>query len=528
MKEKQISPSFDPDTQYDEVTVPYNISTVTLEGELDDKNATVTGLGSHNINVGQNVLAVTVTSTENVIRTYQVVVTREENDEARLSNLQVSGSTLNPIFNKDTYEYSITSTNTNLEIKATPIDNEATYEIINGTNLEVGTSDVIIRVTAKNKKNIKDYTIHVDRKASDNNNLKSLDIDDVTITPEFSKTTTVYYATVPRNVNNIQINAEAEDRNAIVDGIGNEELEVGTNYKEITVTSESGKNKVYTIIITRTPNDNTYLKNLTVSEGTLSPSFEKTNNNYSVTVPYETEEILVDGLLEDDTSIVSGLDKYKLDVGDNKINIVVTSEKGTINTYTVTVTREDIVSSKLKLLEVENYELNQEFNEDVYDYQTTIDYEMTSLQLNIETLDKSQITYTYFNGFDNLLKLRNEHDCIIVYDEIFTALTKSSRLNTEVLDFLSQMRKRRIIFLTTAQEWLEINITLRRYCRYQIECKMLNIFGLGLLIKHCYDAEQMKWSQEDNEYIAPLEETTISKCNVKTAHLYDTFEQIKI
>lgn len=146
---------------------------------------------------------------------------------------------------------------------------------------------------------------------------------------------------------------------------------------------------------------------------------------------------------------------------------------------------------------------------------------------NIKTLDKSQIAYTYFSGFDNLLKLRNEHDCIIVYDEIFTALTKSSKLNTEVLDFLSQMRKRRIIFLTTAQEWLEINITLRRYCRYQIECKMLNIFGFGLLIKHCYDAEQMKWSQEDNEYIAPLEETTISKCNVKTANLYDTFEQIK-
>lgn len=146
---------------------------------------------------------------------------------------------------------------------------------------------------------------------------------------------------------------------------------------------------------------------------------------------------------------------------------------------------------------------------------------------NIKTLDKSQIAYTYFSGFDNLLKFRNEHDCIIVYDEIFTALTKSSKLNTEVLDFLSQMRKRRIIFLTTAQEWLEINITLRRYCRYQIECKMLNIFGFGLLIKHCYDAEQMKWSQEDNEYIAPLEETTISKCNVKIANLYDTFEQIK-
>lgn len=137
------------------------------------------------------------------------------------------------------------------------------------------------------------------------------------------------------------------------------------------------------------------------------------------------------------------------------------------------------------------------------------------------------INYEYFNGFDKLLELRDKTDCIIVFDEIFTALTKTSRINTEVLDFLSQMRKRRIIFITTAQEWLEINITLRRYCRYQIECKMLNILGLGILVKSMYDAEQMKWSSEDNEYIAPLVETTISKCNLSVANSYDTFEQIK-
>lgn len=137
------------------------------------------------------------------------------------------------------------------------------------------------------------------------------------------------------------------------------------------------------------------------------------------------------------------------------------------------------------------------------------------------------VKYTYFTGFDQLLELRNKTDCIIFYDEIFTALTKSSKINSDVLDFLSQMRKRRIIFITTAQEWLEINITLRRYCRYQIECKMLNILGLGVLIKHMYDAEQLKWSNDDNEYIAPLIETTISKCNVRVANSYDTFEQIK-
>lgn len=144
---------------------------------------------------------------------------------------------------------------------------------------------------------------------------------------------------------------------------------------------------------------------------------------------------------------------------------------------------------------------------------------------NVSTI--KGVKYEYFSGFDNLLKLRDKTDCIIFYDEIFTALTKSSKMTKDVLDFLSQMRKRRIVFITTAQEWLEINITLRRYCRFQIECKMLNIFGLGLLVKRMYDAEQLKWDNMENEYIAPLVETTISKCNIKIANSYDTFEQIK-
>ena len=76
-------------------------------------------------------------------------------------------------------------------------------------------------------------------------------------------------------------------------------------------------------------------------------------------------------------------------------------------------------------------------------------------------------------------------------------MTKTSKINTDVLDFLSQMRKRQIIFITTAQEWLEISMTLRRYCRFQIDCEMRNIFGIGILIKRMYDAEQMKWSQEE-------------------------------
>lgn len=143
---------------------------------------------------------------------------------------------------------------------------------------------------------------------------------------------------------------------------------------------------------------------------------------------------------------------------------------------------------------------------------------------NVKTIQG--VKYTPIGGFDDLLKLRNETDCIIFYDEIFTALTKNSRMTTDVLDFLSQMRKRRIVFITTAQEWLEINMTLRRYCRFQIDCRMINFFGLGILIKTFHDAESMKWSNEENEYVAPLLETSISKCNLDIANSYDTFEQI--
>jgi len=137
------------------------------------------------------------------------------------------------------------------------------------------------------------------------------------------------------------------------------------------------------------------------------------------------------------------------------------------------------------------------------------------------------IDYTYIANFDELLSLRDKTDCIIVYDEIFSALQKNTTINKEVLDFLSQMRKRRIICLTTAQEWAEIPLTWRRYCRYQIDCRLIRIPLInGILIKTFKDAENMKWSNDDMEHIAPLLETTITHTQKWVANSYDTYEQI--
>ena len=384
-----LTPSFDPEINYYEVEVPYSVTKIKLDGELDDKNATVTGFGEHNLIVGKNVLAVTVTSTENIVRHYQVIVTRKENDEARLSSIQITSSTLSPNFNKDIYEYNVKTTLTELNINAVTIDKNATYEIIGNKNLQLGNNQIIIRVTAANKETTKDYILNVEREKSNNNNLKSLEIEGVDYTPEFSKTTTVYYANVDKDINTIQIKAEAEDINATVQGAGEVELLVGKNYVEIKVTSESGNEKVYTIIVTRQASNNNYLSSLITSAGTLEPTFDKTVNDYKVTVDNEIEDIVISGTLEDKNATVTGLDKYNLQVGENKIQVTVTAEDGSINIYTIVVTREEIVSSKLKNLTIKDYELDQKFNKDVYDYNVTIDNEVTSLDLTVETLDKN-------------------------------------------------------------------------------------------------------------------------------------------
>lgn len=139
---------------------------------------------------------------------------------------------------------------------------------------------------------------------------------------------------------------------------------------------------------------------------------------------------------------------------------------------------------------------------------------------------------TYFKGFKGLMKVKHYIDSpefnsggkqiVIVFDEIFTELTKNSKLSQEVLDFLCQMRKRQIIFLTTCQEWAEVPLTFRRFCRYQIDCKMIPILWFTILVKTFKDAENMHWSNDDMEFIAPITETSVTKARLKIANSFDT------
>lgn len=143
----------------------------------------------------------------------------------------------------------------------------------------------------------------------------------------------------------------------------------------------------------------------------------------------------------------------------------------------------------------------------------------------------------YFKGFKGIIEIKDALDngslvipkgkrLVIVYDELFQDFTRGDKLSKPVMDFLSQMRKRKIICLTTAQYWSPIPIDFRRFARYQIDCNMIPFLFGGFLIKTFHDAEKMKWDNLEQDFVAPVTETTVTKCRKLVSSSYDTFMRI--
>lgn len=85
---------------------------------------------------------------------------------------------------------------------------------------------------------------------STNNYLKSLSVDGCSLSPAFNKDT-LEYSCKDLMIDKITINAEVEDSKAYLTGTGEKELFNGDNNFEVVVTSESGTQKVYKLLINK-------------------------------------------------------------------------------------------------------------------------------------------------------------------------------------------------------------------------------------------------------------------------------------
>lgn len=384
-----LTPEFNKEKQFYTVEVPYNTSSMKVTATSEDSLATITGTGTYKLNVGDNLITVRVKSVDGKIRDYQILVTRLENDEARLSALKINGYVLNPLFDKDVYSYSITTSERQLPFtQITPIDPNATYEIIGNDFDFVGNHEVIIKVTAANKTTTKEYKIEVTKDPSNNNNLSNLFVVDHVMDPIFSKSVTLYNVVVANNENSITIEATAEDDKANITGTGSYNIDVGINTFIVEVTSESGVKKAYTIVVNKEGSSNNEVDTFIVNNGTMTPEYSNDVQTYSVEVPYEETSLDLSIKLADDNATYSIVDN-KLDVGTNIVKVLVTAENGSVRTIVLNVKRNEIVSSLLEKLSIKSYVLTPSFNSNVLNYDVLVDNEITSLNLNIVPLDKN-------------------------------------------------------------------------------------------------------------------------------------------
>ena len=77
------------------------------------------------------------------------------------------------------------------------------------------------------------------------------------------------------------------------------------------------------------------LKSLSITGYELSPKFSASTTSYKVDLPAETTSIEVKASVNDSKASVTGTGNIKVQAGENEINVVVTSEYGTKQTYTI-------------------------------------------------------------------------------------------------------------------------------------------------------------------------------------------------
>ncbi|TKI71464.1 hypothetical protein FC756_05525 [Lysinibacillus mangiferihumi] len=173
----------------------------------------------------------------------------------------------------------------------------------------------------------------------------ALDQTNITLKPNATKQLTALFT--PANATFQDVTWESSyptiatvDQNGLVTGLAE-----GSATITVTSTKDGTKFATCNVLVGNPPT----LSNLTVSEGTLSPTFAEDTNDYIVHVDNAVTSLKVTPtvmdtaatikVLDTDVTSESPSDELSLQVGKNSIPVVVKSSDGIENTYTLTVIR---------------------------------------------------------------------------------------------------------------------------------------------------------------------------------------------
>jgi hypothetical protein len=375
-----LNTSFDAATHQYSVNVDHNTTSIGLTAVVHQTNATmlVNGMvlmsGSAitlPLNAGDNYFTTVVTAQDGTTtQSYLLTVNRALSTNTLLTNITLSGVTINPVFDSNTTTYTAVVSNlvTGTDITATAADVDANAQIgpfkITATtsypfSLNVGDNPISVDGVAQNG-DIKHYNITVTRAPSSDASLSSLNTTVLTFNEPFSSTTYNYTATVANNVSQFNFVPVGTNNAAVITFNGNPvnylgvtpAINYGVNTYNVIVTSEDGTaTHTYTITVTRTLSSDNNLSTLSIPfVTTINEQFDPSVLNYTATLadstitglPLTAYSYDPNATMKINGTAVARFANYTMTLhgGANTFNIVVTpQDNGTAKTYTLVLTR---------------------------------------------------------------------------------------------------------------------------------------------------------------------------------------------
>jgi hypothetical protein len=173
---------------------------------------------------------------------------KSENADLRVLKIE----NMEPEFSKDVTEYYLT---VDLEIDKIDIEaysdsEKASVDIQGNNDLQEGENKIEIVVTAEagNQKTYYIYVTKIDNAKMANANLKTLEVENFSIYPDFKRNIYNYNLTINKDIKKLNITAKPENEKSKIEIMGNENLKEGDNFIKVIVTAEDGKTiKTYKI-----------------------------------------------------------------------------------------------------------------------------------------------------------------------------------------------------------------------------------------------------------------------------------------
>ncbi len=155
--------SYDKNKTNYELSVDYEVAEIKIDGKVEDNKSKVEGLGTKQLEVGENTFVIKVTAENGSTKEYKIVIIRNKEEIVTVNNnikfLSIEGHELE--FNANTKHYNIKTDKDSLNIKVELENPLSTYEIIGNEDLEDGSIIQIIVTDQEGNNNI--YSITVEK-----------------------------------------------------------------------------------------------------------------------------------------------------------------------------------------------------------------------------------------------------------------------------------------------------------------------------------------------------------------------------